>query len=240
MTRPQEIRLSRYLADCGIWSRRKCGDLIASGRITVDGCKTTDFSLKVAGSSSVCLDGKQIKPQKKIVLALNKPTGYISTASDEFGRKTVLDLVEDFEERLYPGGRLDMDSRGLIILTNDGELVYNITHPKYMIPKTYELLIRGNMLEKDMVRLKNGINIDNKKLIADEVRVIENTKSSQLIRIQIHEGRKRILRRVFALLDYEVLDLKRVMIGGLELGDLEEGRYRVLNSDDIKKLFISV
>ncbi|MCJ7665921.1 MAG: pseudouridine synthase, partial [Actinobacteria bacterium] len=112
MSRPQEIRLSRYLADCGIWSRRKCEDLIGSGRITVDGCKVTDLPFKVKAASSVCLDGKQITPQKKIVIALNKPPGYISTASDEFGRKTVIDLIKNVEGRLYPAGRLDMDSRG--------------------------------------------------------------------------------------------------------------------------------
>lgn len=240
MSRPQEIRLSRYLADCGIWSRRKCENLINSGRITVDGCKTTDLCLKVAGSSSVCLDGKPVNPQKKIVLALNKPPGYISTASDEFGRKTIMDLVKNVKGRLYPAGRLDRDSSGLIILTNDGELVYNITHPKFMIPRTYELLVRGNMSKKDLGRLKNGINIDNKKLMPDKISIVKNTRSRQLIKIQIHEGRKRILRRVFAFLDYEVLDLKRVKIGSLGLGDLKMGHYRVLKKEDIKKLLIPV
>ncbi len=124
MSRPQEIRLSRYLADCGIWSRRKCENLITSGRITVDGCKIIDLSFKVAGSSSVRLNGKPVNPQIKIVLAVNKPPGYISTASDEFGRKTVMDLVKNVEGRLYPAGRLDRDSSGLIILTNDVELVF--------------------------------------------------------------------------------------------------------------------
>ncbi|MCJ7665137.1 MAG: hypothetical protein MUO59_00180 [Actinobacteria bacterium] len=133
-----------------------------------------------------------------------------------------------------------MDSRGLIILTNYAELVYNITHPKFMIPRTYELLIRGNMSKEDLERLKNGIKIDNKELLPEEVGIIKNTKSSQLIRIQIHEGRKRILRRALSLLDYELLDLKRVKIGSLELGDLKEGRYRVLENDDIKKLLIPV
>ncbi len=240
MSRPQEIRLSRYLADCGIWSRRKCENLITSGRITVDGCRTTDLSLKVAGSSSVRLDGKPVKPQTKIVLAVNKPPGYISTASDEFGRKTVMDLVKNVEGRLYPAGRLDRDSSGLIILTNDGELVYNITHPKFMIPKTYELLIRGTMSKKDLARLKNGITIDNKKLMPNKISIIKNTRSHELLRIQIHEGRKRILRRVFALLDYEVLDLKRVKIGGLGLENLKEGHYRILKKEDIEKLLIPV
>ena len=145
MSRPLKIRLSKYLADCGIWSRRKCGDLITSGRIKVDGQKITDLSFKVSGSSKVLLDGQLIKPEEKIVVALNKPPGYLSTASDEFGRKTVLDLVKNIKVRLYPAGRLDMDSSGLIILTNDGELVYNITHPKFMIPKTYQLTISRNI-----------------------------------------------------------------------------------------------
>jgi len=240
MSRSQEIRLSKYLADCGIWSRRKCGDLITSGRIKVDGQKITDLSFKVPKTSKVLLDGKLVEPQEKIVIALNKPPGYISTASDEFGRKTVLDLVKNIKVRLYPAGRLDRDSRGLIILTNDGELVYNITHPKFMIPKTYELLIRGTMSKKDLSRLKNGINIDNKKLMPNKISIIENTGSHELLKIQIHEGRKRILRRVFAFLDYEVLELKRVKIGGLGLGNLKEGHYRILKKEDIEKLLISV
>jgi len=238
MSRPLKIRLSKYLADCGIWSRRKCGDLITSGRIKVDGHKITDLSVKVSNSSKVLLDGQLIKPQEKIVIALNKPPGYLSTASDEFGRKTVLDLVKNIKVRLYPAGRLDMDSSGLIILTNDGELVYNITHPKFMIPKTYRLTISGNISKGDLKTLTAGIKIDNKKLKPAEVSIIKTGSSYQILRIQIHEGRKRILRRVMSHLGYEVLGLKRVMIGGLALEGLEEGRCRVLKNDDIKKLLI--
>ena len=238
MSRPLKIRLSKYLADCGIWSRRKCEDLITSGRIKVDGQKITDLSFKVSDSSKVLLDGQLIKPQEKIVIALNKPPGYLSTVSDEFGRKTVLDLVKNIKVRLYPAGRLDMDSSGLIILTNDGELVYNITHPKFMIPKTYQLTITRNISKKDLEALTAGINIDNRKLIPAEVNIVKTGSSYQILKIQIHEGRKRILRRVMARLGYGVLDLKRIRIGDLSLGKLKEGRYRVLKNDDIKKLYI--
>ena len=237
MSRPLKIRLSKYLADCGIWSRRKCEDLITSGRIKVDGQKITDLSFKVSDSSKVLLDGQFIKPEEKIVIALNKPPGYLSTASDEFGRKTVLDLVKNIKVRLYPAGRLDMDSSGLIILTNDGELVYNITHPKFMIPKTYQLTIARNISKKDLEALAAGINIDNRKLIPTEVNIVKTGSSYQILKIQIHEGRKRILRRVMARLGYGVLDLKRIRIGDLSLGKLKEGRYRVLKNDDIKKLY---
>ena len=239
MSRLQEIRLSKYLADCGIWSRRKCGDLITSGKIKIDGRKVTDLSFKVSKSSKVLLDGRLIKPQEKIVIALNKPPGYISTASDEFGRKTVLDLLKNIKVRLYPAGRLDMDSRGLIILTNDGELVYNITHPKFMIPKTYQLTISRNILKRDLAALIAGINIDNRNLKPSDVKIVKTTSSYQILRIQIHEGRKRILRRVMTYLGYEVLDLKRIKIGDLSLGELKEGRHRVLKEGDIKKLFFS-
>ena len=240
MNRLQEIRLSRYLADCGIWSRRKCGDLITSGKIKVDGRTITDLSFKVSCSLKVSLDGKLIKPQKKFIIALNKPPGYISTASDEFGRKTVLDLVKNIKVRLYPAGRLDMDSRGLIILTNDGELVYNITHPKFMIPKTYQLTISRNILKKDLAALMAGIKIDGKKLIPSNVGIVETTASYQILSVQIHEGRKRILRRVMLHLGYRILDLKRTRIGHLGLGELEEGKYRLLKKSDIKKIFIPV
>jgi len=237
MSRLQEIRLSRYLADCGIWSRRKCGDLITSGRIKVDGQKITDLSFKVSGSSEVLLDGQLIKPQEKIVIALNKPPGYISTASDEFGRKTVLDLVKNIKIRLYPAGRLDRDSRGLIILTNDGELVYNITHPKFMVPKTYQLTISDNISKRDLATLITGVSIDSRKLKPAEVKIVKTESSYQILKIQIHEGRKRILRRVMMHLGYGVLDLKRIRIGDLSLGELKEGRYRILKNSDIKKLF---
>jgi len=236
MSRPLKTRLSKYLADCGIWSRRKCGDLITSGRIEVDRQKITDLSFKVSSSSKVLLDGELIKPEEKIVIALNKPQGYLSTASDEFGRKTVLDLVKNIEARLYPAGRLDMDSSGLIILTNDGELVYNITHPKFMIPKTYQLTISRNISKRDLELLITGVNIDKKKLIPGEVKIVKTGSSYNIIKIQIHEGRKRILRRVMSHLGYEVIGLKRVRIGDLGLGELKEGRYRVLKNDDIKKL----
>ena len=238
MSRSQEIRLSKYLADCGVWSRRKCGDLITSGRIKVDGQKITDLSFKVPKTSKVLLDGKLVEPQEKIVIALNKPPGYISTASDEFGRKTVLDLVKNIKVRLYPAGRLDRDSRGLIILTNDGELVYNITHPRFMIPKTYRITISRNISKKDMSALLNGINIDSRKLKPTDVKIVKTTPSFQMIEVQIHEGRKRILRRVMTYLGYEVLDLKRIKIGGFELGNLKEGRYSVLNKGNIQKIFI--
>ena len=238
MSRPLKTRLSKYLADCGIWSRRKCGDLITSGRIEVDGQKITDLSFKVSSSSKVLLDGELIKPQEKIVIALNKPPGYLSTVSDEFGRKTVLDLVKNIKVRLYPAGRLDMDSSGLIILTNDGELVYNITHPKFMIPKTYQLTISRNISKRDLEILIAGINIDNRKLKPTEVSIVKTGSSYQILKIQIHEGRKRILRRVMAHLGYGVLGLKRVRIGDLGLGELKEGQYRILENADIKKLFI--
>ncbi|MFC2159720.1 pseudouridine synthase [Actinomycetota bacterium] len=237
MIRPQEIRLSKYLADCGIWSRRKCEDLITSGRIKVDGRKISDLAFKVSTPSKVLLDEKLVEPQEKIVIALNKPPGYISTASDEFDRKTVLDLVKSIKSRLYPAGRLDRDSRGLIILTNDGELVYNITHPRFMVPKTYQITVSRNISKKDLSALMNGINIDSRKLKPDRVKIVKTAASSQIIEVQIHEGRKRILRRVMTHLGYEVLDLKRIKIGGLSLGDLKEGRYRVLKKCDIQKIF---
>lgn len=238
MSRPLKIRLSKYLADCGIWSRRKCGDLITSGRIKVDGHKITDLSFKVSDSSKVLLDGQFIKPEEKIVIALNKPPGYLSTASDEFGRKTVLDLVKNIKVRLYPAGRLDKDSSGLIILTNDGELVYNITHPKFMIPKTYQLMLDRNISKRDLDALMAGIDIDNRKLKPTEVNIVKTGPSYQILKIQIHEGRKRILRRVMTHLGYRVLGLKRIRIGDFDLEELKEGRYRVLKNDDIKKLLI--
>lgn len=236
MKNKNKIRLARFLADCGIRSRRKCEDLITGGKIQINGTTVKDLAYNVGESDNVKFKGKIVKRQRRIVLALNKPAGYLSTVSDDFMRKTVLYLIGNIGQRLYPAGRLDKESRGLIILTNDGDLVHRITHPKFNIPKTYEVRISKNISDKDLKKIKKGIMIEGKVFKADMIEIAGKRKNSDFLRIRIHEGRKRIIRKVFRKIGYTVRDLKRVKIGNLYLGNLPEGKYRNINSNDIKRL----
>lgn len=236
MKNQNKIRLARFLADCGIRSRRKCEDLITDGKIQVNGITVKDLACNVSGSDIIKFKGKVVKRQCRIVLALNKPPGYLSTVRDDFMRKTVLHLIGNIGQRLYPAGRLDKESRGLIILTNDGDLVHRITHPKFNIPKTYEVRINKNISDIDLKKIKKGIMIEGKLFKADMIEIAGKRKNTDFLRIRIHEGRKRIIRKVFRKIGYTVRDLKRVKIGNLFLGSLPEGKYKNINSNDIKRL----
>lgn len=236
MKNQNKIRLARFLADCGIRSRRKCEDLITSGKIQVNGIIVKDITCNVSESDDIKFKGKIVRRQHRIVLALNKPAGFLSTVSDDFMRKTVLHLIGNIGQRLYPAGRLDKESRGLIILTNDGDLVHRITHPKFNIPKTYEVRINKNISDLDIKKIKKGVMIEGKVFKADMIEIIGKRKNSDFLRIKIHEGRKRIIRKTFRKIGYRVKDLKRVKIGNFLLGNLPEGKYRNINSNDIKRL----
>ncbi len=229
-------RISRFLADCGVCSRRKCGELVKDGRVSVNNKAVKDLSYRVKGQDIVKLDGNEIKPDEKLVLALNKPAGFLSTAKDDFNRKTVIHLTENTGKRLYPAGRLDRDSRGLIILTNDGDLAYRIMHPRYNIPKTYEVWLDRPLSGKDYNIIKSGVLIDKKVFKPDKLELNKVSSSGFPIIIKIHEGRKRIIRRAFKTIGYNVKDLKRIMIGGYRLKDIPEGNYTVLEEKEIKKL----
>jgi 23S rRNA pseudouridine2605 synthase len=237
MNNYQKIRLSRYLAECGICSRRKCGDLIKEGRIKINGVLAKDPSLKVGRYDKIKFDGKDVRPQEKIVIALNKPMGYLSTVKDNFKRKTVLSLVGNMKIRLYPAGRLDKDSRGLIILTNDGDMAYRITHPKFNITKTYELKLDRNIIYEDLVKIKKGLMIDDKIFKPDMVKSYGKLSGSNFLKIRIHEGRKRIIRKAFKKQGYNVVDLKRIKVGSFDIGNIKEGRYRILKDSEIQKIF---
>ncbi|MCD4669138.1 MAG: pseudouridine synthase [Actinomycetia bacterium] len=236
MKKQQKIRLARFLADCGIQSRRKCEDLITGGKIQVNGIIVKDLACNVSESDAVKFNGKIVKQKQKIVFALNKPAGYLSTVRDDLMRKTVLHIIGNTRQRLYPAGRLDKESRGLIILTNDGDLVYKITHPKFNISKTYEVKIDRKISDTDIKKIKKGIMIEGKVFKPDMIQIAGNKRNGDFLRITIHEGRKRIIRNAFRKINYTVRDLKRVKIGRLFLGSLPERKYRVLDDDDIKRL----
>jgi 23S rRNA pseudouridine2605 synthase len=234
------IRLARYLALCGVASRRKSEALILKGDVKVNHEVVKDLSFKVGREDLVEIKDRMITPEKKIVIALNKPAGYLSTARDDFKRKTVLDLLmlEDvFKARLYPVGRLDYDSRGLIILTNDGELAYRITHPRFRVPKVYEVKTDREITSYDINMIREGIVVEERELEALDLSVKSlSSGAGSLVTIKIAEGRKRIIRKVFQNLGYGVLDLKRTQIGSFILGEIKEGEYKILSEKQIMSL----
>jgi len=173
-------------------------------------------------------------------LALNKPAGYLCTLKDNFSRKTILDLLKGLKDyrRLYPVGRLDYNSRGLLIMTNDGDLAYKILHPKFNIPKTYEVVLNSKLIKDDIEKLLIGVVIDGTKVDIGDIKLSQITKDQNKVMVTIHEGRKRIIRRVFKNLGYEVLDLKRIRIGDYDIGEISEGEFRILNEEDIDKILM--
>lgn len=233
------IRISKFLSRAGIASRRKSELLILEGKISVNGITVKDLSARIdTCRDKVKFNNKEITIPEKIYLALNKPPGYLSTVKDDFKRNTVMDLVKGFKDnvRLFPVGRLDFDSRGLILLTNDGDFALKITHPRYMVTKSYEIILDRLIETKDIRAIKEGVGLEGRKIAVSEFQAGTENAGNNIVRITIHEGRKRILRKLFDFLGYKVIDLKRIKIGELSLNSLREGEYRVLDKDDIKRV----
>jgi 23S rRNA pseudouridine2605 synthase len=228
-----KVRIAKYLAACGLLSRRKNEELILSGKIKVNGKVVKNLSCKVSNDDNVEYNGNFLKPQENIVIALNKPPGYLSTVKDDFKRKTVLSLVKDLKLRLFPVGRLDNNSRGLIFLTNDGDFAYKVTHPRFQISKVYIVEINNVIKIKEIIKIEKGIKIEDREMVPLDIRILRNEKGHSIIEIKIVEGRKRIIRKTFSKLGYEVVDLKRIQIGGFKLGNIKEGNYKVLNKKEI-------
>lgn len=228
------VRLQKYMADCGIASRRKCEDIILSGRVSVNGDVVRELGTKVCDSDEVFVDGNKITPvTKKIYIMMNKPQGVLTSVSDDRGRTTVLDLLQDeVHERVFPVGRLDFDTEGLLLLTNDGELAYGLTHPKKNIDKTYKTVLNEVPSPSDVERLKSGVYIDGRKTYPAKV---EWYKDSTLF-ISIHEGRNRQVRKMCEALGYKVKFLQRISIGNIGLGNVPLGRWRRLNASEINYL----
>ena len=233
----EEMRLQKYLALCSVASRRASEALILDGRVKVNGKTVTQLGTKVIYGDVIEVDGKEIRPdKKKIYIALNKPAGCVTTASDERGRKTVMEYVQDINERIYPVGRLDYNTEGLLIMSNDGDFTYALTHPKHEKEKVYEALVSGIVLHGAVDKLEKGVYIDGKKTAPAKAEVIEHRKNTSLIRIAIHEGRNRQVRKMCESVGHKVLALKRTSIDGIELGNLPLGKWRHLNENEIKRL----
>lgn len=232
-----EERLQKYMAKCGVASRRKCEEIILQGRVKVNDKIINELGYKVnIDIDKVIVDNKQIKPEEnKVYIALNKPEGYVSTVKDEKGRKTIIDLV-NVNERVYPIGRLDYDTSGLILLTNDGDIYNKIIHPREEKNKIYIATIKGIPSKEDIENFENGINIDGYITAAASFQVLKTYKEDSKVKIIIHEGRNRQIRKMCEAIKHPVLTLKRVQIGNIELGNLPKGEWRFLSEEEINYL----
>jgi 23S rRNA pseudouridine2605 synthase len=227
------VRLAKYLAHAGVASRRAAERLIADGRVTVGGARVTDPARDVDERSGVAVDGELVAPEGPVVYALNKPAGVVSTARDTHGRPTVTELVPG-ERRLYPVGRLDAETTGLILLTNDGALANLLTHPRYEVPKTYVARVEPAPVSEPALRqLREGVELDDGRTAPARV----DRTGEREIEIAIHEGRNRQVRRMAEAIGNEVLALERVRIGSLELGSLKPGEGRRLSEDELARLW---
>jgi 23S rRNA pseudouridine2605 synthase len=226
------VRLAKYLAHSGVASRRAAEGLIADGRVTVGGRPVTDPARDVDASSGVAVDGEPVAPETLVVYALNKPAGVVSTARDTHGRSTVTELVPG-ERRLYPVGRLDADTTGLILLTNDGELANLLTHPRYEVPKTYVGRVDPAPVgEPALRRLREGVELDDGVTAPAGARQLR----PGVLELTLREGRKRQVRRMCEAVGHRVVELERVAFGPLRLGDLRPGRHRRLTAAEVERL----
>lgn len=234
------VRLQKYLADSGVASRRKAEELINGGRIAVNGETVNRPGIVVDENVDVIkFDGRIIKPAvKKTYIMLHKPECCVTTVKDQFGRRTVMDYISDVKSRVVPVGRLDYDTSGLLLLTDDGELLYRLTHPRHEILKTYTVLVEGTPTEAGLRRLRNGIVIDGRKTAEAGVIITEQNRRECRMEITIREGRNRQIRKMCEIIGLRVVSLKRIRIGNLYLGDLKKGGYRLLKKNEIDDLQI--
>lgn len=237
MDKKEPIRLQKYISQCGVASRRKAEELILQGKVKVNG-KTAILGDKVTDKDKVYVSGKRVViPRKSFrYIMLNKPRGFITTMSDERGRKCVAELVENVGERLYPVGRLDKDSEGMLIFTNDGEFANMIMHPRNSIYKIYRVTVRPGINEEQLVKLETGVELDGKKTAPAVVHVIHKEPGRVVLEMILHEGKNREIRRMCEAVGLEVARLKRTQIGGVKMGMLKQGDWRDLTDKEVKNL----
>ncbi len=236
------MRLNRFLARAGVASRRAADRLISSGSVCVNGSAVTDLGAQVdPESDSVVVDGRPVAlPEVLTYLVLNKPAGYVVTLSDPQGRPTVVDLIGGVGASVVPVGRLDAQTEGLLIFTDDGDLAHRVAHPSFELDKVYEVVARGVLSEADRVRLEAGIELDGRVTAPADVRMLSCSRNTTIAEITIHEGRKRQVRRMFEAVGHPVRALKRTRVGPIALGDLRSGRWRLMSADELRDLRASV
>lgn len=235
-----KVRLQKYMAEAGIASRRKSEELIAAGKVRVNG-KVAEIGDKInPRTDKVTVSGKKVvKSKKQVYIMLHKPRGFITTMHDEMDRKCVAELIADVPERVYPVGRLDRESEGLLLLTNDGEFANALTHPSKHVPKTYRVTVRPDVTKEQLESFENGIEIDGKMTLPAEVRVLDKQAGRVVLEVVIYEGRNRQIRKMCEALGLEVARLKRTKIGSLKLGMLKPGEYRYLHEEEIHGLLVA-
>jgi 23S rRNA pseudouridine2605 synthase len=235
-------RLNKIIASSGISSRRRADELISSGRVVVNGRIVTKAGSKaVWGLDTILVDGQRLPgPPKKAYVLLNKPFGYVCTLHDPQGRPIVLDLLGDLKERVYPVGRLDFDTQGLLILTNDGELAFRLMHPRFGVPRTYKALVEGTIEPQSVKKLRKGIMLDDGLTNPARVRMLEGGQGRSLLRITVSEGRSREIRRMLEAVGHKTIQLRRTGYGNLSLGTLKVGKYRHLTEEEVESLRASV
>lgn len=235
-----KVRLQKYLAECGVASRRKSEELIEQGKVKVNGIKANIGDKINPKRDTVTVNGKKIVKQKSCTyIMLHKPRGFITTMSDEMDRKCVAELIKDVPGRVYPVGRLDRDSEGMLLFTNDGEFANALTHPTRHVPKTYRVTVRPTITDEQITKLTTGIVIEDRMTAPAEVRVITKQEGRVVLEIILYEGRNRQIRKMCEELGLEVARLKRTAIGSIKLGMLKQGDYRELTEDEVRKLMIA-
>ena len=236
----KQVRLQKYLADCGVASRRKSEELIEAGKVKVNG-KIASVGDKIdPKADTVLVHGKKVVRQKKrLYIMLNKPRGFITTMSDEMDRKCVAQLISDVPERVYPVGRLDRESEGLLLFTNDGAFANAMTHPSKHVSKTYRVTVRPGVTQEQLTAITQGIIIEDRMTAPAEVRVITREENRVVLEVILYEGRNRQIRKMCEALGLEVARLRRTAIGSVKLGMLKQGDWRDLTEDEVHKLLVA-
>lgn len=233
----EEMRLQKYIAACGVASRRGAETLIAAGKVTVNGKIITEMGVKVKSNDKVTVDGSLVKPEKnKYYIMLNKPAGVLSSVKDDRGRECVVDIIKGVDVRLYPVGRLDYDTTGLIILTNDGDFMQKVTHPSFEVWKTYQAVVKGSPNETDVRKFSEGLYLDDGKTLPAVLDVVGYKGNNAIVEVSIREGRNRQVRRMMERIGHPVNSLKRIRFGCLELGELKPGKWRTISLEEIGRL----
>jgi len=230
------VRLNRYLSMCGISSRRNADQLLKEGKVRVNGLVVKELGYRVdTERDTIDVGGEIIRPERKRYIVLNKPPLYLTTLRQE-GKKTIRELIKDIPERVYPVGRLDYDTEGLLILTNDGEIANTIIHPRYKMPKVYVALVKGRVERKTLERMKAGTRLEDGFAKPDHIKIIRYEAQNTLVEITFHEGRNRLVKRFLLKFEHAVLKLKRIAVGPIKLGGLQRGIWRDMTDEELKIL----
>ena len=231
------MRINKYLADCGVASRRKCDELIAQGKVKVNGKVVRELGLDIKSTDVVLFENRAVRPSvKRVYYKLHKPKGYVTTASDEKGRKTVVELMRKVQERIYPIGRLDYDTEGLLILTNDGDITNILTHPKNNVKKTYIASVEGDITPADIKQISKGVDIGGYVTQPCSAQILDKDEKFTRVEIVIAEGKNHQVKKMFEAVGKTVAFLKRTSIGEIKLGGLSRGEYKALTTKEISYL----